>query len=171
MSYSELLKDPRWQRKRLDILNRDNFTCVCCGDDKSTLHVHHQYYINGRMPWEYSNDLLITLCAKCHENEESLKEQDEDVMKRLLSTGLLRSDVHNLVGNLSMYIYNSAAKSRTELKRLEEILYSDFLKNSIIPYMDIDSVIGWATDIDSEYPDIVKDAAKDFLQKKGVVYG
>jgi len=27
LTYSEKLKDPRWQKKRLEILSRDNFTC------------------------------------------------------------------------------------------------------------------------------------------------
>ena len=43
-SYYEKLLDPRWQKKRLEILNRDEFKCRSCGDDKSTLHVHHGYY-------------------------------------------------------------------------------------------------------------------------------
>ena len=28
MSYSDKLKDPRWQRKRLEIFERDNWTSV-----------------------------------------------------------------------------------------------------------------------------------------------
>ena len=31
------------------------------------LHVHHTYYINNKLPWEYSNDSLITLCQECHQ--------------------------------------------------------------------------------------------------------
>lgn len=33
------------------------------------LHVHHTYYINGKLPWEYENEALITLCWKCHEEK------------------------------------------------------------------------------------------------------
>lgn len=66
-TYSEKLKDPRWQKKRLEILSRDNFTCTKCGDDKSTLHVHHEAYRSGN-PWEISSSLLRTLCELCHEN-------------------------------------------------------------------------------------------------------
>lgn len=32
------------------------------------LHVHHTYYILGKLPWEYSSDSLQTLCAKCRED-------------------------------------------------------------------------------------------------------
>lgn len=66
MTYSEKLKDPRWQKKRLEILNRDNFTCIYCGDNKSTLHVHHLMYL-GDNPWETPNECLDTTCKDCHD--------------------------------------------------------------------------------------------------------
>lgn len=66
-SYSEKLRDPRWQKKRLDILNRDGFACTYCHDNTKTLHVHHLDYIRGAEPWEYENDYLLTLCEECHE--------------------------------------------------------------------------------------------------------
>lgn len=69
MNYSELLKDPRWQKKRLEIMQRDGFACALCMDEKSTLHVHHKKYINGRAPWEYEDKFLITLCDSCHEKQ------------------------------------------------------------------------------------------------------
>ena len=31
------------------------------------LHVHHKYYQEGLLPWEYPDDALMTLCYKCHE--------------------------------------------------------------------------------------------------------
>lgn len=65
-SYSELLKDPRWQKKRLEILQRDNFFCQSCGDSKNTLHVHHASYDDSLLPWEFENEDLITLCEVCH---------------------------------------------------------------------------------------------------------
>jgi hypothetical protein len=65
LSYSEKLKDPRWQRKRLEILNRDEFTCQRCGDDSSPLVVHHLSYSKGN-PWNINNSQLITYCEDCH---------------------------------------------------------------------------------------------------------
>lgn len=62
-------KNPQWQRKRLQILERDNWSCTVCGSDKKQLHVHHRYYIQGRNVWEYDNDSLTTLCDSCHEYE------------------------------------------------------------------------------------------------------
>jgi hypothetical protein len=64
--YFDLLKDPRWQRKRLEIMKRDNFACVMCNDKKHTLNVHHDYYIIDKAPWEYDDKDLRTLCEDCH---------------------------------------------------------------------------------------------------------
>jgi hypothetical protein len=72
MTYKEKLKDPRWQRKRLEIFQRDNFTCVCCGDKTTELHIHHIKYFAGFNPWEYSNELMKTLCKTCHGKEHFL---------------------------------------------------------------------------------------------------
>lgn len=66
-SYSDLLKHPKWQKKRLEILERADFTCEECGNREQTLHVHHGYYEKGLKPWEYSNESLHCLCEKCHE--------------------------------------------------------------------------------------------------------
>ena len=65
--FFEQYKDPRWQKKRLEILQRDEFKCRSCRDDLSTLHVHHFFYDPDLTPWEYENDKLITLCETCHE--------------------------------------------------------------------------------------------------------
>ena len=65
-TYSELLKDPRWQKKRLEIFQRDNFTCRACDFGNRTLHIHHTTYDKDLLPWEYENDDLITLCEDCH---------------------------------------------------------------------------------------------------------
>jgi hypothetical protein len=56
--------DPRWQRKRLEIMQRDAFSCVSCGDSSSTLHVHHKRY-QGEL-WDSPVDDLETLCESCH---------------------------------------------------------------------------------------------------------
>lgn len=33
------------------------------------LHIHHKYYKDGLMAWEYENDALVTLCEDCHTEE------------------------------------------------------------------------------------------------------
>ena len=69
-SYSEKLRDPRWQKMRLEIMERDKFTCCHCRDTQKTLNVHHLAYTKGAAPWEYDPSNLITLCEECHELAE-----------------------------------------------------------------------------------------------------
>lgn len=71
--YSELLKRKEWINKRNSILKRDKRKCVKCSCKKS-LHVHHTYYLIGKMPWEVPDDCLITLCKVCHEKEHEGKD-------------------------------------------------------------------------------------------------
>lgn len=66
MNYSEKLRDPRWQKKRLEIFERDSWACRYCGDKENTLAIHHTYYSNDLSPWEYPDDSLITVCERCH---------------------------------------------------------------------------------------------------------
>lgn len=72
-TYSEKLKSPAWQKKRLKILERDSWTCQYCQDTESTLHVHHQKYV-GENPQDTPDEFLITCCEICHSIVESLKE-------------------------------------------------------------------------------------------------
>lgn len=68
-TYWQKLQDPRWQKKRLEILNRDGFKCRVCGCEQRQLQVHHGYYISKRDPWNYPDSSLKTLCSVCHEQE------------------------------------------------------------------------------------------------------
>ena len=65
-SYAEKLKDPRWQKKRLEILERDGWACCRCSTKSKPLHVHHVIYIGKMDPWEYDGKYLATLCEDCH---------------------------------------------------------------------------------------------------------
>lgn len=69
--YFQKLLDPRWQKKRLEVLESAEWMCESCMDDSSTLHVHHKQYFNGREPWEYEAAQLAVLCAECHENSHA----------------------------------------------------------------------------------------------------
>ena len=66
--YGKALRTKEWKHKRKEILKRDIFACTKCAS-KDNLHVHHTYYLEGKMPWEVPNDCLITLCKTCHEKE------------------------------------------------------------------------------------------------------
>ncbi len=65
MTYSDKLTDVRWQKKRLEIMSRDNFACRSCYAHEGTMHVHHLCYLKRFDPWEYKDDEMITL-SDCH---------------------------------------------------------------------------------------------------------
>jgi 5-methylcytosine-specific restriction endonuclease McrA len=73
MTYAEKLMDPKWQRKRLLIMERDGFQCRDCKAAEKTLHVHHCHYCKGN-PWETPDELLLTLCTDCHETRNVLED-------------------------------------------------------------------------------------------------
>lgn len=81
--YWELLKDPRWQRKRLEVLESEDFTCQACGSADKTLHVHHRIYRKGHMPWEYGPDELACLCEDCHAAEHEARDRLADLIASL----------------------------------------------------------------------------------------
>jgi hypothetical protein len=79
-TYSEKLKHPLWQKKRLEILERDKWTCLLCGDKETTLHVHHKKYKPNTDPWNYQDSNFVTLCEHCHYEVEDYK-LDVDQLK------------------------------------------------------------------------------------------
>lgn len=92
-SYWQLLKDPRWQRKRLEILERDKWECTVCEDRLSTLHVHHKVYRKGLKPWEAPSDDFTTVCEDCHEAYGEQQERLKDLVAKM-SFG----DVDHVIG-------------------------------------------------------------------------
>lgn len=88
--YSDKFLNPKWQKFRLAIFERDGFMCVRCDDNKSTLHAHHTYYEDfGRDPWDYDEDCVITLCEECHSQEHKyLKQVNKQLLNTISSTGI-----------------------------------------------------------------------------------
>ena len=82
-NYAEQVKDPRWQRKKNSILERDGYMCRNCGNDKNTLHVHHQYYEFGKNIWDYPDESLITLCEDCHKEITQLDKQIKEGLRKV----------------------------------------------------------------------------------------
>jgi hypothetical protein len=89
-AYFELLKDPRWQKRRLEILERDGWNCVDCGDGTKTLHVHHRYYEWRLKPWEYEDDALTTLCEPCHERITAHTKLLKAALRRISPSDIIR---------------------------------------------------------------------------------
>ncbi len=132
--YSESLKDPRWQKKRYDILIRDDWTCQICGAKSKTLHVHHNIYEKGKKPWEYSDYQLITLCRDCHEYEHELFDRTISCINDLRRQGLTFYEIIGLLEELSFKLsydsyvirdfcfgLNSEGKPFTHVLKLESL--------------------------------------------------
>lgn len=75
MTYQDQIKSPKWQKKRLEILEMYNFTCNVCKDTSSQLHVHHVYYVKGKKIWEYETHMLSCLCENCHKKIHELNDK------------------------------------------------------------------------------------------------
>lgn len=86
-TYQEKLKDPRWQECRERILERDGYECKKCGGF-NILQVHHkEYKTHTSDPWDYPDDVLITLCKKCHSSLH-LKEEIRSTERLIQSAPL-----------------------------------------------------------------------------------
>lgn len=99
MTYEEQLKDERWKQRRAEIISRDFGMCQKCMSSKN-LNVHHKYYIDGRMAWEYPDYALITYCRDCHEYEHDengieVRERDDVYGK---SGQIIQSAVAGILG-------------------------------------------------------------------------
>lgn len=77
--YRQHLADPRWKAKSYKIKERDDWTCRRDGEQSRPLQVHHLGYISGRLPWEYPDDHLVTLCNGCHDVVHEFSEVPENL--------------------------------------------------------------------------------------------
>lgn len=73
MTYLEKLKDPRWQKRRLELFEAANWTCNECGTKTETLHAHHGVYRKSKDPWDYEDGVMHVLCERCHADHEVCK--------------------------------------------------------------------------------------------------
>ena len=71
--YSQKLRDPRWQKKRLEVMDKANWKCERCKASDKELQVHHGMYEYGLEPWEYDHHVLWCLCRDCHEEVTETK--------------------------------------------------------------------------------------------------
>jgi hypothetical protein len=91
-TYSDKLRDPRWQRKRLEVLQQHGFKCDMCGCKDDELHVHHINYHKGADPWEYQDNEFKVFCKLHHE----IVEDTIRVARHAISCGLPSTIVSEL---------------------------------------------------------------------------
>lgn len=72
------------------------------------LHVHHTYYIQNKLPWEYANESLITKCSECHtkihKEEKILVYRDESKTHIMDFTPCTRCDGSGYLEQFSYYL-------------------------------------------------------------------
>jgi hypothetical protein len=93
MTYADQIKSPKWQKKRLEILERDKFTCQWCGSKDEKLNVHHYFYFKDCDIWDYEDYFLITVCDECHEWFHI----QNDILKTLLSHMFTNNNICKVV--------------------------------------------------------------------------
>lgn len=69
--YEKLLLRPEWDKRRRSILRAWGGGCMRCETEDRPLHVHHKYYLPGKLPWEYPTDAFEVLCDICHRKEHN----------------------------------------------------------------------------------------------------
>lgn len=125
MTYTSKLKNPLWQRKRLEVLQRDDFACTLCGDKMNELHIHHLKYTGE--PWEAPNEDMRTLCNACHKLVEILKEEFTitAVLKRQLPEWIEGKPAYHISGvstdnTLILAVFFSVDESLTVVVKIYE---------------------------------------------------
>ena len=93
--FSAQYKDPRWQKKRLQIMEQDRFMCRRCHSKGEELHVHHLKYKSGARPWEYPDSNLVTLCEPCHNEFHIMKKRISDLTDPLYEEWLTNKNEEN----------------------------------------------------------------------------
>lgn len=90
LTYRDKLKDPRWQRVRLNVWDRAGDCCESCGNSRKQLDVHHFYYERGLDPWDYPLESLALLCQDCHESWHARKAKIDKLLARTSTLDLDR---------------------------------------------------------------------------------
>jgi len=120
-TYAQKLADPRWQKVRLEVFDRDDWRCRCCGNGESELHAHHSFYRQGYAPWDYPVDSIITYCHGCHEAEHGRSfAGDAGVLQLLRKAGFAR--VEDRVCIASAFVREGGAPSIDDLAEVEIVV-------------------------------------------------
>jgi hypothetical protein len=68
--------------------------------------VHHRIYISKKEPWDYPDDLLVTLCEGCH----ILEREERTMWEKSLLEELQKNYFALDIGQLAQGIYDGELK-------------------------------------------------------------
>lgn len=131
MKYHEKLLDPRWQKLRLAIFNRDEWTCRNCFDSENTLTMHHLSYSPGKDPWDYPLENFLTLCKNCHEIEfETRPDYEKMLLQIIRQKGFMADDIFRII---SAFQKLSIIMPAEVTASIIEFMFDDDIMNKITP--------------------------------------
>lgn len=119
-TYVELLRDPRWQKKRLEVLQSKDWACEACGVNDETLHVHHKHYVQHREPWDYENIQLVVLCERCHQYRHEA-DKDFHALLACVDVSGMPGDVGDLYWLIAGFINDGVTPDLHSQKALYKI--------------------------------------------------
>ena len=143
-NYAQKLQDPRWQRKRLEVMQAAGWKCTVCQDDKEELNVHHPDYSAHHEPWEYSN--LECLCWTCHTIQHLPKDKMLIHARIAVTETIIVKHYHTLTRNSDALMKSLAQKG--DLQSLAEL--HKMRMKALNKYNDLER------DLDSEVEELCK---------------
>lgn len=128
MTYQEQLKHPKWQKKRLEVLQHNKFICQECGEAEEELHVHHTQYKKGAAVWEYDVSELQCLCHSCHQDTHDLEAAIKERSNRLLPAG--KQKVLSFIDSLPNYKRRKKTIMNRKNKHVQKNVTADETKSA-----------------------------------------
>lgn len=122
--YRQLLQDPRWQQRRLEVLQKADWRCSRCRSQKANLQVHHKHYVAGLKPWDYTDEQLVVLCGDCHElqhlpaatADDRLREQNIERLQQQLTRTKDPRELREIMAAMEALV---RARSPEQARRME----------------------------------------------------
>lgn len=142
MKIEDQIKSPQWQKKRLEVLQRDNFQCQICGSTEKTLHVHHLYYKDNLNYWEYPDIAYITLCEDCHNREHKVRDSINQIVRHFNKCGITNTEIYEFLEIVYEYLCCSKRQDQVMYNMLHFYREDDSVFNKKLPlnYDDFNSI-------------------------------
>lgn len=163
-SYIEKLQDPRWQKKRLEILEAADWKCATCECKTKTLHVHHKIYRKGWQPWDYPNEDLQALCKDCHLSVSETRKRIDEAFALMD-----KADLQKVLGYCEGMLLFSFSQSISSIS-LNTLEYAEGVSDAISgPLMGAYELLDWREDRQLVHDDLINIRRQRCANKAGEV--
>jgi hypothetical protein len=116
LTHKELTKDPDRHITRRRILERDNFRCSLCGDDRTSMQILTKDHPGEILPSGYPDESLITLCdccaafAKANKKIHGFNIQEIKAVYMRMPNSQMSVRMYRLDGTILLYLFNQDSK-------------------------------------------------------------